>query len=113
VRLPHFEDLTQWLDRIVEYARVKRGVIAVIEAAAWQGLYAAHRDRLDQPSTTCLIAQSDSGDVRSDVDATDVILLLGALSRVPPAGWGPVEEGHHGHSSRPAHTVIVQSAAGR
>jgi len=99
-KLPHFEDLTQWLDRIVEYARVKRGVIAVIEAAAWQGLYAAHRDRLDQPSTTCLIAQSDSGDVRSDVDATDVILLLGALSRVPPAGWEA--------RSRKAITVILR-----
>jgi energy-converting hydrogenase Eha subunit C len=36
--------LTQWLDRIVEYARVKCGVIAVIEAAAWQDVYADHRD---------------------------------------------------------------------
>ena len=99
-KLPPFEALTRWLDRIMEYARVKRGVIAAIEAAAWQDLYADHRDRLDQALDDMLDRAKESGDVRSDVDATDVILLLGALSRVPPAEWEA--------RSRKAITVILR-----
>lgn len=86
-KLAPFEALTQWLDRLLEYARVKRGIIAAIEAAAWQGLYADHRDHLDQALDDLLDRAKASGGIRDDVDAIDVILLLGALSRVPPAEW--------------------------
>jgi len=42
----------------------------------------------------------ESGDVRDDVDATDVILLLAVLTRVPPAEWEA--------RSRKAVAVILQ-----
>ena len=79
--------LDRWLDRLVEYARVKRGVVAAIEASAWQNLYADNAGRLHQALQTLLELGRAAGEVREGVDATDVILLLGALSRVPANQW--------------------------
>jgi AcrR family transcriptional regulator len=86
---PPLEALARWMDRLVEYARVKRGVMAAIEASAWQDLYADNHGRLDEALTTLLDRGRAAGEVRDEVDATDVILLLGALSRVPEAQWDP------------------------
>lgn len=87
VEHPPLDALTRWLDRLVEYARVKRGVMAAIEASAWQDLYADHHGRLDEALTTLLDRGTAAGEMRDDIDATDVILLLGALSRVPEEEW--------------------------
>ncbi|MFJ1764298.1 TetR/AcrR family transcriptional regulator [Amycolatopsis sp. NPDC088138] len=84
---PPLEALTAWLARLVEYARVKRGVMAAIEASAWQDLYADHHHRLDQALELLLDRGKAAGEIRAEVDAADVILLLGALSRVPEAEW--------------------------
>ena len=81
------EALTRWLDRLVDYARVKRGVMAAIEASAWQDLYADQHGRLDEALTALLERGAAAGEVREDVDAADVILLLGGLSRVPEPEW--------------------------
>ena len=84
---PPLRALTCWLRRLVEYARVKRGVMAAIEASAWQDLYADNHGRLDEALTKLLDRGKAAGEVRDDIDAADVILLLGALSRVPEAEW--------------------------
>jgi AcrR family transcriptional regulator len=84
---PPLEALDRWLDRLVGYARVKRGVMAAIEASAWQSLYADNHGRLDEALTALLERGAAAGDMRDDVDAADVILLLGALTRVPEAEW--------------------------
>ena len=84
---PPLRALTGWFGRLVEYARVKRGVMAAIEASAWHDLYSDHHHRLDEALETLLDRGKDAGEVRADVDATDVILLLGALSRIPEAEW--------------------------
>jgi AcrR family transcriptional regulator len=84
---PPLDALTRWLDRLVEYARVKRGVMAAIEASAWQDLYAGNHGRLDEALTKLLDRGKAAGEVRDEIDATDVILLLGALSRVPATEW--------------------------
>jgi AcrR family transcriptional regulator len=85
---PPVEALIHWLARLVEYARVKRGVVAAIQASAWHDLYAGQRHhRLDEALGTLLDKGKTAGEVRADVDATDVILLLGALSRIPEAEW--------------------------
>lgn len=81
------EALTLWMERLIEYARVKRGVMAAIEASAWQDLYADQHHRLDDALGTVLDRGKAAGEVRAEVDAADVILLLGALSRVPEAEW--------------------------
>ena len=79
--------LSRWLDRLVEYARVKRGVMAAIEASAWQDLYAGQHHRLDEALGTLLDRGQATGQIRAGVDAVDVIQLLGALSRIPEADW--------------------------
>jgi AcrR family transcriptional regulator len=84
---PPLEALTRWLDRLIEYARVKRGVMTAIEASAWQDLYAGNRSRLDEALTRLLDRGKAAGEVRDEVDAADVILLLGALSRIPAGEW--------------------------
>ncbi|QRP50167.1 TetR/AcrR family transcriptional regulator [Amycolatopsis sp. FDAARGOS 1241] len=81
------EALTCWLDRLLEYARVKRGVMAAIEASAWHDLYSDQHHRLDEALGTLLDRGKAAGQVRAGVDATDVLLLLGALSRVPESEW--------------------------
>ncbi len=84
---PPLQALDRWMDRLVEYAQVKRGVVAAIEASAWQHLYADNAGRLDTALQTLLDQGKATGDVREGIDATDVILLLGALSRVPAPEW--------------------------
>lgn len=84
---PPFRALTCWLARLVEYARVKRGVMAAIEASAWQDLHSDQHDRLDAALETVLARGKAVGDIRPEVAAADVILLLGALSRLPESDW--------------------------
>lgn len=81
------EALSRWLDRVVQYARVKRRVIAAIDASAWQDLYAGQHGRLDRALAGLLERGRASGELRGDVDATAFILLLGVLSRVPAQEW--------------------------
>ncbi|GAA1305986.1 TetR/AcrR family transcriptional regulator [Pseudonocardia xinjiangensis] len=85
---PPLRALTCWLQRLVEYARVKRGVMAAIEASAWRDVYVDQHHRLDEALGTLLDRGRAAGQVRDGVDAADVILLLGALSRIPEAEWG-------------------------
>ncbi|HEY3686531.1 MAG TPA: TetR/AcrR family transcriptional regulator [Streptosporangiaceae bacterium] len=84
---PPLRALTRWLERLVEYARVKRGVMAAIEASAWRDLYSDQHHRLDEALGTLLDRGKAAGEIREEVDAADVILLLGALSRIPEAEW--------------------------
>ena len=79
--------LEHWMDRLLEYARVKRGVVAAIEASAWVHLHSDNAGRLHRALQTLLELGRASGEVREGVDATDVVLLLGALSRVPTNEW--------------------------
>ena len=81
--------LTCWLQRLVEYARVKRGVMAAIEASAWHDLYSGQHHRLNEALGMLLDQGKAAGQVREGVDAADLILLLGALSRIPAAEWDP------------------------
>ncbi|MHA3702834.1 TetR/AcrR family transcriptional regulator [Jatrophihabitans sp. YIM 134969] len=84
---PPWDALTHWFDLLLEYARVKRGVMAALAAATWRDLYADRHHRLDDALTALLAAGRDAGLVRPGVDATDVVLLLGALSRVDAAEY--------------------------
>ncbi|MEV1176909.1 TetR/AcrR family transcriptional regulator [Nonomuraea sp. NPDC049784] len=84
---PPLRALTCWLQRLVEYARVKRGVMAAIEASAWRDLYSDQHHRLDEALGMLLDRGKAAGQVREEVDAADVILLLGVLSRIPESEW--------------------------
>lgn len=84
---PPLRALTCWLQRLVEYARVKRGVMAAIEASAWRDLHSDQHQRLDDALEVLLERGRAAGEVRDDVGAAEVILLLGGLARVPEAEW--------------------------
>jgi AcrR family transcriptional regulator len=77
--------LARWLDRVADYARVKRGVFAAVEAAARDSLSAHSIGPIGDALTMLLDAGKTAGSIRADVDARDVILLIGYLSRVDEA----------------------------
>lgn len=81
------EALSRWFDRVAEYAQVKRGVFAAVEVAVWQDLSARSLGPIGDAVTTLLDAGKAGGVVRPDVDARDVILLIGYLTRIDQVEW--------------------------
>jgi AcrR family transcriptional regulator len=79
--------LARWFDRVVEYAQVKRGVFAAVEVAVSQDLSAHSLGPIGDALTTLLDAGKADGTIRPDVDARDVILLIGYLTRLEEAEW--------------------------
>jgi AcrR family transcriptional regulator len=79
--------LARWLDRVVEYAQVKRGVFGAVEAAVSQDLAAHSLGPIGDAVTLLLDAGKADGTIRPDVDARDVILLIGYLTRLEQDEW--------------------------
>jgi AcrR family transcriptional regulator len=77
--------LARWFERVADYARVKRDVFAAVEVAVWQNLSAHSLGPIGDAITLLLDAGKAEGTIRSDVDARDVILLIGYLSRLDEA----------------------------
>jgi AcrR family transcriptional regulator len=77
--------LARWFDQVADYARVKHGVFAAVEAAVWQDLSAHSRGPIGDALTLLLDSGKADGSLRPDVDARDVILLIGYLSRIDAA----------------------------
>jgi AcrR family transcriptional regulator len=85
--------LRAWVKHVAEYARVKQGVLAALSPTSGQQLASQHGGTIDQAVDLFLEAGKREGTIRSDVDAREVVTLLGFLSRVDPAE--PVERVHH------------------
>ncbi|MEV6636375.1 TetR/AcrR family transcriptional regulator [Actinoplanes sp. NPDC051470] len=83
--LPAGEALERWLERVEEYAWVKRGVFAAVEAAMRADVTSHSRDQIAAAVEMLLSAGREAGTVRDDVDARDVVLLIGYLSLLTPA----------------------------
>ncbi|MEU3521620.1 TetR family transcriptional regulator [Streptomyces sp. NPDC006654] len=79
--------LRLWLGEVADYARVKRGLIAAVEATVWRELTDASITRITSAIDELLQAGRRTGDVRNDVDARDVTLLIGYLARVNEEEW--------------------------
>ena len=79
--------LAHWFDRVAGYARIKRGVFAAVEAGVSQALAAHSLGPIGEAITVLLDAGQADGTIRPDVDARDVILLIGYLTRLDPAEW--------------------------
>ena len=69
------------------HARVKRGVFAPVEAGVSQALAAHGLGPIGAALTVLLDAGKADGTVRPDVDARDVILLIGYLTRLEQDEW--------------------------
>lgn len=81
------EALRRWLDRLASYARVKRSVMEVVDAAVWADVSAATHSKLGAALTLLLGAGASDGRLRADVDPRDVILLSWFLAHVDPDEW--------------------------
>jgi len=77
-----FQALALWFDRVADYARVKREVLAAVEAAVWRDLSTHSLGPIGDALTLLLDAGKADGTIRPDVDARDVVLLIGYLSRL-------------------------------
>lgn len=75
-----------WFDRIAEYARVKRGVLAALETDTATTLTQRSTGSIGEAIGTLLDAGKADGSIRDDVDARDVLLLLSYLSRLDEDG---------------------------
>ena len=73
--------------RVADYAQVKRGVFAVVEVAVWRDLSAHSLGPIGDALTTLLDAGRADQTIRPDVDARDVILLIGYLTRLEATEW--------------------------
>jgi hypothetical protein len=72
---------------VADYAQVKRGVFAAVEAGVSQDLAAHSLGPIGEALTALLEAGKADGTVRPDVDARDVILLIGYLTRLEEGEW--------------------------
>jgi AcrR family transcriptional regulator len=81
------EALARWLDRVVDYAEVKRGVLAAVETGVWRELVERSHGPIGDAVTLLLDAGKAVGAVRADVDARSVVLLMGCLSRLERDEW--------------------------
>lgn len=79
--------LARWLDLVADYAQVKRGVFAAVEASVSQDLAAHSHGPIGEALTELLDAGKADGTIRPDIEARDVILLIGYLTRLDQAEW--------------------------
>ncbi|MFI5527810.1 TetR/AcrR family transcriptional regulator [Kitasatospora sp. NPDC051853] len=74
--------LRSWFDRLAEFGRVKHGMAGALDAATRNELSAEHYRPVTDAIERLLAACREAGVVRADVDAADVLLLVGFLWRV-------------------------------
>lgn len=74
--------LAVWFDRVAAYARIKRDVFAAVEAATGRDLAAHSLGPIGAAVERLLAAGRAAGSIRADVEARDVIVLIGWLSRL-------------------------------
>lgn len=84
---PPSRALRLWFDRLASYGRIKHGVAAAVEAATRADLSSEYYDQVAAAITLLLDAGKAAGVVRADVDADEVLLLVGFLWRMDDLDW--------------------------
>jgi AcrR family transcriptional regulator len=79
--------LRLWLDRLAGYGRIKHGAAQAVRAATRADLSAEYYAETVGVIAALLAAGQAAGEVRPDVDAEEVLLLVGFLWRVPNEDW--------------------------
>jgi AcrR family transcriptional regulator len=78
---PPLEALRLWLDRLGSYGRIKQGVADAVAAATRADLSSEYYGEVTGAITALLDAGKQAGAVRPDVDAGEVLHLVGFLWR--------------------------------
>jgi len=84
---PPSEALRLWFDRLASYGRIKHGVAQAVEAATRADLSGEYYDQMIAAITLLLDAGKLEGTVRPDVNAEEVLLLVGFLWRTDNPDW--------------------------
>jgi AcrR family transcriptional regulator len=79
---PPIEALERWFDRFASYGRIKHGVSDALEAATRADLSGEYYGQVTGAIALLLAACQKDGTVRPDVDADEVLLLVGFLWRM-------------------------------
>ena len=79
--------LTRWFDRMLDYARVKRGMMAAVQSGLSRDLTGQSLGRIGEAVQLMLDAGKSDGTIRDDIDARDVILLISYLTRLDESEW--------------------------
>jgi AcrR family transcriptional regulator len=85
------EALGLWLQRYVDFIAAKRGLSAALHsgAPAFEPLPAYFRDRLQPALRTLLDAAAAAGEIRADVEPTDLLNAVASLSLPTRDGQAP------------------------
>jgi AcrR family transcriptional regulator len=81
------EALARWFREVARYAKVKRGVFTAVTSQARTDLAGTSEGRIGDAIGLMLDAGKADGQIRSDTDTRDVILLLGCLTRLDESEW--------------------------
>ena len=73
------EALGRRLDRVIDYAEIKRGVLSALEPTAWQDLVAPSQNPIEGALARLLDAGKATGSIRTNVDAHGLLLLVAYL----------------------------------
>jgi AcrR family transcriptional regulator len=82
--------LEEWMNRVVEYAVVKRGISGALRSLAASGsdIYDDTRRQMLAALTQLLEAGIEAGTIRADADPEDVLHAVGAIWLIPDEpGW--------------------------
>src|SRR6201995_1414005 len=85
---PPDQALRRWFGRLASYGRIKHGVAQAVEAATRADLSSAWYGPVPGAITLLLEAGQAAGQIRADVDADEVLLLVGFLWRLDNEGGG-------------------------
>lgn len=81
---PPRQALRLWLDRLASYGQIKRGLAGAFHTATHKQLAGEGYGPVINAITTLLDACKKAGAVREDVEAEEVLLLVGFLWRIDP-----------------------------
>lgn len=81
---PPRQALRLWLDRLASYGQIKRGLAGAFHTATHKQLAGEGYGPVINAITTLLDACKKAGAVRQDVEAEEVLLLVGFLWRIDP-----------------------------
>lgn len=79
---PPREALRRWLDRLASYGRIKRGLAGAFHTATHKQLAGEGYGPVITAISTLLDACKQTGAVREDIEAEEVLLLVGFLWRI-------------------------------
>lgn len=85
---PPLEAFRTWARRLAELVRVKHGLGEALESPAAKAVIDATYEPVTGAIRRLLDAAEAHDDIRADIDAGDVLLLLSALWRVPAGAAG-------------------------